>query len=102
MRILDHLEPLPAGGLDAFITRLEDGEDQVRRNLRSYVVTDAVKERLDVTLREGLAHGLHIDHGAGCFRPGEGARGRVLRGRAGTGEEEQEQRSGHALLLLRL
>jgi len=52
MRILDHLEPLPEGGLDAFITRLEDTEDKVRANLRSYVVADAVRERLDVTLRE--------------------------------------------------
>ena len=52
MRILDHLEPLPEGGLDAFVTRLEDADERVRANLRSYVVADAVRERLDLLLRE--------------------------------------------------
>ena len=73
MRILDHLEPLPEGGLDAFITRLEDTEDKVRQNLRSYVVADAVRERLDVTLREvggRLADGRDLGrtHDAGGMR----------------------------------
>jgi hypothetical protein len=50
MRIRDHLQWQDDTNLDAFITRLTDGEERVRQNVRQYVVGDKVRDRLDSML----------------------------------------------------
>src|SRR6476661_2211253 len=51
MRIRDHLQWQDDTNLDAFITRLSDGDDRVRQNVRQYVVGAKVRERLDSMLK---------------------------------------------------
>lgn len=51
MKIRDYLQWQDDTDLDAFITRLTDTEDRVRQNVRQYVVSDKVRDRLDGMLK---------------------------------------------------
>jgi len=51
MKIRDHLQWQDDTDLDAFITRLSDGEERVRQNVRQYVVGEKVRDRLDSLLK---------------------------------------------------
>jgi hypothetical protein len=51
MKIRENLHWQDDTDLDAFITRLSDGEDRVRQNIRQYVVGEKVHERLDAMLK---------------------------------------------------
>ena len=44
MKIRENLHWQDDTDLDAFITRLSDGEDRVRQNIRQYVVGEKVHE----------------------------------------------------------
>ncbi len=52
MRIADHLEPPESTDLDAFIARLDDSDDRIRRHLRQFVLARSVQEQLDSMLGE--------------------------------------------------
>ncbi len=52
MRIADYLEPPESTDLDAFIARLDDDDDRVRRHLRQFVVPEGVHRQLDDMLGE--------------------------------------------------
>ena len=46
MRIVDYLDLPDYPDLDAFITRLDDSEERVRKNLEQFVVTDKMRDDL--------------------------------------------------------
>ncbi len=51
MKIRENLQWQDDTDLDAFITRLSDGDDRVRQNVRQYVVGEKVRDRLDAMLK---------------------------------------------------
>jgi hypothetical protein len=51
MKIRDHILWQDDTDLDAFITRISDTDDRVRRNIQQYVVGEKVRDRLDLMLK---------------------------------------------------